>query len=331
MKCTEIFVKVFMLIVATFTICYYLVLFVARTNSFVVLEKCYGIALLLIVFLMIIQLFKSRESIRLSSFSIKEVKENLIGVVVSSSLICFQTLRLGVGTFTQIRDSVEYDPLVCRMVERGIIYGSVSEWTDNPIQLIWISPKYVTTPWYVFEAWIARTLHVHSSIVTRTIIPIVVLLLAYCSLWLLAEKLFDSYSQRIIFILICAFLYEGAVEWNEPAAYLLIWPSWGKTITVTSVSVLIAASFVGMVQKERIDKEELFWLVIYVIVGTASSAAAMMAIPVELGALCLARIIQSHRWKCILIGAVAIIPCVVEFAIYYLYTSHTLDFWFLGA
>ncbi|SFT33464.1 hypothetical protein SAMN02910301_0417 [Lachnospiraceae bacterium XBD2001] len=331
----EQYIKGAILELAIFNVCYYILIFVMRSNSLQTLTEGYTIILLALAFIGLGKSLHKRMQYGQQMHDIVlAVKENKLLTIVMLVIIAYQMLRLGVGVPTQVRDSLDYDSMVLQMVENGLVYGWRGTTEFNPQQLMYISPKFVTTPWYVYEAYVAKIIEVHPLIILRTFMPIYIMLLAYMALWFLGrELLYDSCSKRMMFVIICGILYESRLVFGEQSAYMLVWPTWGKSVASAVICTLLIAWYIRIMGQDDSHRcrGDALWLYLVCFAGTATTAAVMMAFPVALGALSLVYGVYKKSLKPIGVGIIGGIPCVMELAIYEVYTHHLLDAWFMRA
>jgi len=320
-----------MLLLGFFGMCYYILLFGFRSNSLKTLCIMYHIALLPIA----IYGFHSWRCFFLKNSKNQELfelwKNNSLLLFILAVVVGIQLFRVVFLQVNQPRDNVTYNPLICQIVESRLIYAPPGAIEFNPMQLIGIYGKYITTPWYVFEACLASMFHVHSLVVAETIIPLFVLVVTYICLTLFGQAFFQDSKSVIRFVLFCVLLYEAGLVLAEQSDYMLIWPMWGKNIVANIICPAVAWGFVELVYTNNNTMRKKISLMLIVFVGTVASAATMMAVPVELGGLALAYSIKQKRWFPIYIAIIGVIPCLFEFVLYYSYERGLWNSWLLGA
>jgi len=329
----ERYVKGAMFELAIWGMCYYVVLLVMRTNSLKVLSVLYEIVVCPFVVVGIWKTICKRGYFKywLNRFSVY-YKSNRVIFLCLTVLVFYQLVRIGIGMPFQARDLIAYDPLVTRMVESGLIYAPPASDFFIPEQLVSISSKYITTPWYVYEAFWAQLLNVHSLIVSKTLIPIYILLLTYLSLWLLSGEFFrENLEKKLLFVLFCGLMFEGRLIFGEQSAYVLVWPSWGKSVASTIGCTLLLTWFIRNMKVESLNCQDILWLAIFSLSGAFTTAAAIMVFPIELGTLSFVYWLQKKESRVLIVGLIGILPCVFQLVLLFVYEKGLLTNWLLGS
>ncbi len=325
----EIYIKGTTLLLSVYWLLYYVTVFLLRKNSVSFLSMAYGAVLSLGLMRFIVIMYQSKPW-----QGMKQLKGRLrwyhMLVII---LLGAQLVRLQFWMPYQIRDSLTYDYMVHFMVDTDLIFSfpDVRPYSAT-YQLTQIHPKFVTTPWYVFEASIAQIFHLNSLVITRTWIPVFVLVLTYAVLLFLARELFrNDEKKQCIFLAICALIYESRLILGEQSAYMLIWPSWGKSFTSSITCILLLAWILYIMRTGEDGIVNALWLLLFSFVGTGTTAATMMVIPVEMSVLCGIMFRNTKKRSMITMMVMAIVPCVFQFVVYTIYVNGYLTNWFIGA
>lgn len=328
----ELYLKGNTFLFALFTLCYYIELFLIRNNSLILLIKMF---LFVMIPFILLGGWKTHQ-IRLNLMnSVQEsliyIKQHRLLITLMLIIIGFHALRLAIGEPSQYRDSCVYDPLVTSIADSEFIYVPWGTTTFEPTHLTMIHQKYITTPWYVYEAALSKISGLHPLIITKTLIPVYILLLSYMAIYLLSKELLHDANKTVLALILCSLLYESRLILGEQAAYLLIWPSWGKTYASLITCTIIAAWFVRLTSENH-EKSEFLWFLLFTFAGTGTTAATIMVIPIEICALTLANLLINKSIRhSITIASIGLVPCILQFSIYWMYTHRLLDSWLIGA
>lgn len=322
----ETYLKGSLITFGVFSLCYYVVLLILRDTSMVTLGRWYQVTMIPLLILGGIRWFRGRVGYRKRLQDVVELfRRPTIWMCFALVLALFHVVRVGWFQPFALSDSQTYDALIHDMAQTGVIYGQAPRTGQILSSLSEVDPRYIITSWYVYEAYIARITGVHALIVTETVIPMFILLLSYLALWMLSECFFGGdMDRRWGFLFLCGVLSEAQLVFQDAAAYMLIWPAWGKNLVSSIICPLIAALFLRLVLQESGAVETTFLLALCSFVAANASAASMMAIPVELGALCLVFGIAKRRIGLFVVSGIAIVPIGVQFVLYKLFVSHLL-------
>ncbi len=322
----EVYLKGSLLTFGIFSLCYYLVLLVLRGTSMDLMMQAFHAALVPVLVVGAIRLFWERGSLLSNNKDWKVcLGEPRIWMVLALALIAWHIARVGFLQPFEFSDSQTYDALINDMAQTGVIYGQEPRLGTVLPSLTQVDARYIITSWYFYEAYLARLTGLHAMVVTETIIPMVVLFLSYLTLWWMSRLLFREHPQRRwLFLFLCGVIAEAQLVFQDSSAYMLIWPAWGKNVVSSIICPLIAVLFLELVQKRRSVVEVTFQLFLCSFLAANASAASMMAIPLELGALCLVFAIAKRRFGILVIGAIAVMPVAVQFLLYKLFVSQML-------
>ena len=204
---------------------------------------------------------------------IKDNKEICIFAIV---LIGYQLLRC---TFLQTdgyRDSKTYIALINDMVDTNRFFLLDDVYGKTGISLEEVSPKYILSGWYTFEAVISYVSGLHPLIVVNTVLPPVIMLFSYMSYWLLSEVLFArECRKKVLFIIFIALIFQFLAD--DTGALFMIWPTWGKNL-VLSISIPMYLHYYFQNQLEETYKNCLLLLITFFACFVSTTGIVVLSI-----------------------------------------------------
>ncbi len=198
-------------------------------------------------------------------------------------------------------------------------------------QIYWVYPetgsfvdfdkRYVLSLWPVFYAWLSGFTGVAPTIMAHTILPWVMIPLAYMVYGLIGRQLFeeDREMQGMFLALVVMLHLFMSGEHTAGLTFLSITPWVGKGVLAT---VLIPMLFYGVLRavKREICQE---WILLGItcLAGCLLSSMGIMLTPVFVGVAVFLTAVQKKSVKCLLGGIGACAPCLV-LGVYYIYLTH---------
>lgn len=198
-------------------------------------------------------------------------------------------------------------------------------------QIYWVYPetgsfvdfdkRYVLSLWPIFYAWLSGFVQVEPTIMAHTILPWVMIPLAYMVYGLIAGQLFEKDRQLQGMFLSLAVLLHLFMSGEHTAGltFLSITPWVGKGVLAT---VLIPMLFYGVL---RAVKRETYgeWILLGVscLAGCLLSSMGIMLTPVFVGVSVFLAAAQKRSVKSLLGGIGACAPCLA-LGVYYIYLTH---------
>lgn len=181
--------------------------------------------------------------------------------------------------------------------------------------------RYVLSLWPMFYAWLSKLTGVMPTIMAHTILPWLMVPLAYLVYALIGKKLFpkDQGMQGMFLAMAVMVHLFMSGEHTAGLTFLSITPWVGKGVLAT---VLIPALFYWILRiSEKEETAEYGLLSLTCLAGCLLSSMGIMLTPVFVGIAILLVSIRKNSIRCLLKGAAACLPCVV-LGIYYLYLTH---------
>lgn len=181
--------------------------------------------------------------------------------------------------------------------------------------------RYVLSLWPIFYAWLSRLIGVIPTIMAHTILPWLIIPLAYMVYALIGERLFPKDRQMqgmfLAFAVLLHLFMSG--EHTSGLTFLSITPWVGKGVLA---SVLIPMLFYCIL---RISQEEKYssWILLGItcLGGSLLSSMGIMLTPVFVGTAVCAVCIQKRNIRYLKYGVLSCMPCIV-LGIYYIYLTH---------
>ena len=252
----------------------------------------------------------------------KELRKNwrqyvTLGYLVALVLICYQLWFLHHYMYLEWDDTY---------------YVNLANEAIQSDKIFWIYPetgafedfdkRYVLSLWPIFYAWLSKLIGVIPTIMAHTILPWLIIPLAYMVYGLLGKKLFpeDSGLQGMFlaFAVLLHLFMSG--EHTSGLTFLSITPWVGKGILAT---VLIPLLFYWMLRIALQEKAWADWWMLGItgLAGCLLSSMGIMLTPVFVGLTILMVSLKKKSISCLAHGITACIPCII-LGVYYIYLTH---------
>ena len=202
-------------------------------------------------------------------------------------------------------------------------------WSDK---IYWVYPetgamadfdkRYVLSLWPIFYAWLSKLIGVIPTIMAHTILPWLIIPLAYMVYGLLGKKLFPEdiglQGMFLAFAVLLHLFMSG--EHTSGPTFLSITPWVGKGILAT---VLIPLLFYWMLRIALQEKTWADWWMLGItgLAGCLLSSMGIMLTPVFVGLTILVVSLKKKSISCLAHGIAACIPCII-LGVYYIYLTH---------
>jgi len=313
----ELYVKGFALHFSLFSICYVICMYYFKCNDLNRLSVIFRIIVIPFLLFGIYRIVRERIFYRTLVVQLyRMVCSQRFLALLALGVIAFQVIRIGILQPYTTLDSKTYDPLVHDMTVHRVIYGN-DELTGQSI--FYQNPKMLLTSWYVYEAYIAITCDVHSLILTGTVLPIFLIIMSYMVYWMIADVVFSQNDKKWFFMLACAVVSELQTFGVDESVFRLIWPVWGKNISVNVACPMIAILLWEIANNKTLGKVNTIWLFVFSAVGVFCSAGGILAIPIEIGAICFVFTVFKRDARLLIPGFVALVPVAHQVLVYLLY------------
>ncbi len=181
--------------------------------------------------------------------------------------------------------------------------------------------RYVLSLWPIFYAWLSKLVGVLPTIMAHTILPWLILPVAYLVYALIGRKLFpEDHQLQGMFLAMAVMLHLFmSGEHTAGLTFLSITPWVGKGILAT---ILIPALFYWILRTaEKEQTADFVLLGLTCLAGCLLSSMGIMLTPIFVGTAMLLAGIRKKSIPYVVKGALACIPCVI-LGIYYIVLTH---------
>lgn len=239
-----------------------------------------------------------------------------LGHLIAFALICYQL------HFVHHHMYLEWD---------DTYYVNLANEAVNSDKIYWVYPetgtladfdkRYVLSLWPIFYAWLSKLAGVIPTIMAHTILPWLIIPLAYMVYALIGRRLFqEDHQLRGMFLTFAVLLHLFMTgEHTSGLTFLSITPWVGKGVLA---AVLIPTLFYMILRIAQRDSfADWFLLGVTCLGGCLLSSMGIMLTPVFVGtAVCLMAWYKKQP-VCLLKGIGACAPCLL-LGIYYIYLTH---------
>lgn len=239
-----------------------------------------------------------------------------LGHLVAFILICYQLY------FIHHHMYLEWDDTYYVNLANAAVYSD---------QIYWVYPetgafadfdkRYVLSLWPIFYAWLSKLVGVIPTIMAHTILPWLIIPLAYMVYALMGKELFPKDRQMQGMFLAMAVLLHLFMsgEHTSGITFLSITPWVGKGILASVLIPLLFYWILRTSREERINN----WILLGItcLAGCLLSSMGIMLVPVFVGIAVFLECIRKKSICYLLCGVGACVPCII-LGIYYIYLTH---------
>ena len=248
---------------------------------------------------------------------VKECRQYLtFGHLVAFALIVYQLVYIHHHMYLEWDDTY-YVNLANEAVYSNQIYWVYPETGSFPD----FDKRYVLSLWPIFYAWLSKLIGVIPTIMAHTILPWLIISLAYIVYALIGKKLFPEDSQLQGMFLAMAVLLHLFMSGQHTAGltFLSITPWVGKGVLA---AVLLPMLFYMVFRtSEKGSPGDWILMGITGLGGCLLSSMGIMLIPVFIGTSVLLTTLRKKRVMDIVCGLAACAPCLI-LGIYYICLIH---------
>ena len=181
--------------------------------------------------------------------------------------------------------------------------------------------RYVLSLWPVFYAWLSKLTGALPTIMAHTILPWIIIPLAYMVYEKIGELLFqDDRKMQGMFLTFAVLmhLFMSGIH-TSGLTFLSITPWVGKGVLAT---VLIPMLFYGMLRTGK-NGSAGNWILLGItgLAGCLLSSMGIMLAPVFVGTTAVLSAAAKKNWKILMYGVLACVPCII-LGCYYIYLTH---------
>lgn len=247
----------------------------------------------------------------------KEASQYLtFGHIVALILVCYQLY------FIHHHMYLEWDDTYYVNLANEAVYSNKIYWFyPETGAIVDFDKRYVLSLWPIFYAWLSTLTGVIPTIMAHTILPWIIIPLAYMVYALIGKQLFaeDKQLQGIFlsFAVLLHLFMSG--EHTSGLTFLSITPWVGKGVLATVLIPMLFYCILRIAQNEKAGS----WVLLGVtaLAGCLLSSMGIMLTPVFVGLTILLIALRKRSMLFLAHGIVACLPCIM-LGIYYIYLTH---------
>ena len=180
----------------------------------------------------------------------------------------------------------------------------------------WIPIDYILSPWPIFCAMMGILSGCHPTIIMHTLVPIILIPMAYLAAFLLATIILKKDYEKIsrFMCIFCVFNIFGNYSIRSTSTFLLfrIWQ--GKAVLCNIIIPLIVYFYIVMIEEQ--NKRDLICLFGAVTTGTMFSSMGVFLIPILFVALMIVELVMNRNFKNCFLSLLCMIPCLIQLGVY---------------
>ena len=267
--------------------------------------------------LSVLGLFSRRDILEDGKAAVRDGRQYLtLGHLAALALICYQLY------FIHHHMYLEWDDTYYVNLANEAVYSN---------QIYWVYPetgsfadfdkRYVLSLWPIFYAWLSKLIGVIPTVMAHTILPWLIIPLAYMIYGLIGKRLFPKDSQMQGMFLAMAVLLHLFMSGQHTSGltFLSITPWVGKGVLA---AVLLPMLFYMVFRaSEKGSPGDWILMGITGLGGCLLSSMGIMLIPVFIGTSVLLTTLRKKRVMDIVCGLAACAPCLI-LGIYYICLIH---------
>lgn len=239
-----------------------------------------------------------------------------LGHLVALVLVCYQLY------FIHHHMYLEWDDTYYVNLANEAVYSDKIYWIYPETGAIAdFDKRYVLSLWPIFYAWLSKVIGVMPTIMAHTILPWMMIPLAYMVYVLIGKELFSDDRQMQGMFLAFAVLLHLFMSGEHTAGltFLSITPWVGKGVLATILIPMLFYLVLRISERERLSD----WILLGItgLGGCLLSSMGIMLTPVFVGAAVLLVSIWKRNIRFLFSGVAACGPCII-LGIYYIYLTH---------
>lgn len=259
------------------------------------------------LFSLVINRKKFRVKINFKNFSIKKFLKNIsIYQIVFIVLFC-SLLFIRIRYSSVNDDDASFVSLSNAMIETDKMY--LHDINGNEINQIVV--RRALAPISAYYAVLSKQLCIHSTIVTHTIMPIILICIAYIIYYYFAKKIFKEKDSIFIFLIFLHLLSIYAFDVKGYNKYFILYTWFGRAIL--AAIILPFLWYISLYAMNKNENKIIDWITIFVLVnaGCLGTEMAVALIPISLGSLAIVNGIRDRKISYLLKSIICIIPCMI--------------------
>lgn len=180
-----------------------------------------------------------------------------------------------------------------------------------------VSPKYTLTSYLIFTSYLAKISGLHVLVLCKTVMPIVVIAMAYCIWIAMAEELFKWDTEKtIFFVIVLSILNIFGSFSNYTLSFRLLVCSWQGKALLAVVILPYLFFYCWQLFWKKYGGKQLFMVVIAMIAASSGTVFGNGLAPIMVLVIALIAGFYKKDYKTILHAGVCCIPNLVLMMIY---------------
>lgn len=234
--------------------------------------------------------------------------------------IIFVVILVGMQTFVLVRychiddDDARFVAVATIAIQQDKMY--TVDWSTGASKEVELSDRDILSPFPMYTAAVAKHLDIHPAIVAHTVLPGVLIPLAYMIFWQLGLRLFgDDSKKAATFCFTIAVIYMMGDFSNRFNFGMLLYRIWqGKAILANIILPMSWLTYYDCVTENKIPN----WITMYIvfIAGCFVSQMGIVLVPISIGILTLIYMIKYRRIGYGFKSLVCVLPCLIYFFMY---------------
>lgn len=272
------------------------------------------IYLILITILSIVSIFVCRKKDLILSVNSVEKKKFSVYRMVAILLIVLQVISF-VFMWQVSEDGIMDYTLVAQTIKHDTMFRTYP-YTGYDCTLLYFTPRFING-WYMYRAFLVKITTIHPTIVGRTILPPISVILSYLCYYRLGSYLLKDDKKTDTFMIFLSIINIFGYLRMTPMTSLMTDAVNGKTIFVDILLPLIFLSLLKLYENVNDKKQYLFLMLLNICAVAMSTTALVYA---ALVTVLITGIIAHKRKKVgmLLYAFLSIMPNVVYFLLYFL-------------
>lgn len=180
--------------------------------------------------------------------------------------------------------------------------------------------KDVPSPWAFYIALIAKILNIHPTIVAHTILPGILVMMAYGCYWLIAERIFKkNFSYCCILVVIVAMLNMHFSNSEQTQAVFLLTRIWQGKAVVAGIMIPFLCYLMILLYQLKVKKQVYYLIFLADIASCLLSGMGIFLSAIVIGTLGLYIAIVQKKLQILLKVALACIPTILYGVVYIIF------------
>ena len=250
---------------------------------------------------------------------IRKSKTEKILFIIMCVIVIFQCVACVIGT--------QYDEDDARFVVNALeAFEHDSMLLINPATGeyvgTWVGElaKDVPSPWTIYIALIAKILNVHPTIIAHTVLPGILVAMAYGCYWLIAERIFEkNFAYCCMLVALVAIVNMYFTNSEQTQAVFLLTRIWQGKAVVAGIMIPFLCYLMMLLYQLSVEKQIYYLLFLTDIACCLLSGMGIFLSAIVIGVLGLYIAITKKRFQMILKIALSCIPTILYGIVYIIF------------